>query len=139
MRPLLLLGDISGFLDVLGLGVLAFGGLIVFTGMRLRRSSPTSMVSKGIGDLTSVFGMVVMLSALYFFYVMWDDQPSRIAQRQKEEMEKENEAAFHDLVRDSIWMVRNRKTNQEKDSAWRYLGRQDSLAPARAEKAESEW
>jgi hypothetical protein len=118
MRPLLLLGDISGFLIVLGFGVLASGGLIVFLGIRLERSSPRSMESKVKGSLALVFGTVVMLSALYFFYAMWDDQPSRVAQRQKEDMEEEREAAFHDLVQDSTWMVRNRKTTHERDSAW---------------------
>ena len=86
-----------------------------------------------------VFGTVVMLGALYFFSVLWEDRPSRVAQRQQEVMEEERQAAFQDLVQDSIWRVRNRKANQERDSAWRHLGRQDSMAPARAEKAELEW
>jgi hypothetical protein len=118
MRPLLLLGDISGFIVVVGLGVLAFGGCIVFAGMRLMRSSPASMISKSIGKLALVFGTVVMLGDLYVFYLMWENRPSRIAQRQKEQTEKEMDAAFHALIQDSVWMVRNRKINQERDSAW---------------------
>ncbi len=137
MRPFLLLGDISGSLIVLGLVVLGFGGLIVFGGIRLQRPSPTATGSKGmgLGCVVMAIGMVVVLIAISFLSDVWEGRPSRVAQRQMEEMEETRKAA----LQDTSWKARDRKTNQESDSAWRHSVQQDSIARARAEKAARGW
>ena len=139
MRPFLLLGDISGFLVMLGLGVLAFGGLLVFAGTRLARSSSASMGSKVLGWVVIVFGTLVILSAFCLFFIVWEDQPERSIQRQWKEIQENRQAALNAPFEDTAYKARDREIIQERDSAWRHLGLPDSIAPTRAKKAELEW
>ncbi|WP_210522007.1 hypothetical protein [Hymenobacter terricola] len=140
MRPFLLLGDISGSLIVLGLVVLGFGGLTVFGGIRLQRPSPTATGSKGmgLGCVVMAIGMVVVLIAFSFLSDVWEDRPSRVIERQMEEIE-EREEARNAALPDTSWVARDRKTNQESDSASRHVVQQDSIARARAENAAQGW
>lgn len=71
MRRFLLLGDITGSLVVLGLVVAAFGGLAVFRGIQLQRTSATATGNNGIGCVAVVFGILVVLIALAFLSDVW--------------------------------------------------------------------
>ena len=140
MRPCLLLGDISVSLIIVGLVVLGFGGLIVFGGIRLQRPSPTATGSKGmgLGCVVMAIGLVVVLIAFSFLSDVWEGRPSRVMQRQMEEIE-EREEARKAALQDTNWKARDRKTNQESDIVGRHSVQQDSMARARAEKAARGW
>jgi Na+-transporting methylmalonyl-CoA/oxaloacetate decarboxylase gamma subunit len=80
-------------------------------------------------------GMGVVLIAISFLSDVWEGRPSRVEQRQMEEIEETKKTA----VQDTSWKAWDRETNQESDSARRDLVQQDSIARARAEKAARGW
>jgi hypothetical protein len=66
MRPFLLLGDISGQLALLGLFVVAIGGLLVAAGIALLRARTQNAASRGLGSMLMLGGFFVLVIALAF-------------------------------------------------------------------------
>ncbi|RSK43173.1 hypothetical protein [Hymenobacter rigui] len=145
MRPFLLLGDITGAIAILGLAVLAFGGLLVFGGIQIQRTSASKMGCIAIGGIALALGTLMVLIALAFLFDVWDTQPDRALQHQIGEAE-----AAH---QDTSWKAQARQSRQEltrfeqsfdwqrhplPDSSQRDWIRQDSILPAYDKDALSE-
>lgn len=68
MRPFLLLGDLTNEIVTLALIVVAIGGLMVYSGIKLRKSNPSA--NNALVGIRMALGFLVMFMALLFLLTM---------------------------------------------------------------------